>query len=100
MSLHPHIYPLQHTGTNPSPQNLLQPPTFPSTSVRDPGIRALFLQVVDGFFVKYTQDLRETAAYLTLLTRHLARLYGVRRGLQVRSEAPGRVGGSGVAGRK
>ncbi|XP_061461816.1 crossover junction endonuclease MUS81 isoform X2 [Rhineura floridana] len=33
-------------------------------------------QVVDGFFVKRTRDLRESAAYLTLMTRHLTRLYG------------------------
>uniref|UniRef100_A0A8D2LH75 Crossover junction endonuclease MUS81 n=1 Tax=Varanus komodoensis TaxID=61221 RepID=A0A8D2LH75_VARKO len=33
-------------------------------------------QVVDGFFVKRTRDIRESAAYLTLMTRHLAALYG------------------------
>ncbi|KAJ6654262.1 hypothetical protein lerEdw1_007359 [Lerista edwardsae] len=33
-------------------------------------------QVVDGFFVKRTRDLRESAAYLTLMTRQLAQLYG------------------------
>ncbi|XP_053226159.1 crossover junction endonuclease MUS81 isoform X2 [Podarcis raffonei] len=32
-------------------------------------------QVVDGFFVKRTRDLRESAAYLTLMTRQLTRLY-------------------------
>ncbi|XP_062821269.1 crossover junction endonuclease MUS81 [Anolis carolinensis] len=35
-------------------------------------------QVVDGFFVKRTRDIRESAAYLTVMTRHLARLYGDR----------------------
>ncbi|XP_029142057.1 crossover junction endonuclease MUS81 [Protobothrops mucrosquamatus] len=32
-------------------------------------------QVVDGFFVKRTRDIRESAAYLTVMTRHLTRLY-------------------------
>ncbi|XP_059199783.1 crossover junction endonuclease MUS81 isoform X2 [Centropristis striata] len=32
-------------------------------------------QVVDGFFVKRVQDVRESAAYLTFMTRHLTKLY-------------------------
>ncbi|XP_045429710.1 crossover junction endonuclease MUS81 isoform X2 [Pipistrellus kuhlii] len=32
-------------------------------------------QVIDGFFVKRTADIRESAAYLALLTRGLERLY-------------------------
>ncbi|KAM6435047.1 crossover junction endonuclease MUS81 isoform 1-T1 [Liasis olivaceus] len=32
-------------------------------------------QVIDGFFVKRTRDIRESAAYLTIMTRHLTRLY-------------------------
>ncbi|XP_006893380.1 PREDICTED: crossover junction endonuclease MUS81 [Elephantulus edwardii] len=32
-------------------------------------------QVIDGFFVKRTADIKETAAYLALLTRGLQRLY-------------------------
>lgn len=32
-------------------------------------------QVVDGFFVKRVQDVRESAAYLTVMTRHLSKLY-------------------------
>ncbi|XP_030636257.1 LOW QUALITY PROTEIN: structure-specific endonuclease subunit MUS81 [Chanos chanos] len=32
-------------------------------------------QVVDGFFVKRVQDVKESAAYLTVMTRHLQRLY-------------------------
>uniref|UniRef100_H3C4X1 Crossover junction endonuclease MUS81 n=1 Tax=Tetraodon nigroviridis TaxID=99883 RepID=H3C4X1_TETNG len=32
-------------------------------------------QVVDGFFVKRVQDVRESAAYLTIMTRHLTKLY-------------------------
>ncbi|KAJ3584928.1 hypothetical protein NHX12_013651 [Muraenolepis orangiensis] len=32
-------------------------------------------QVVDGFFVKRVQDVRESAAYLTVMTRYLSRLY-------------------------
>ncbi|XP_026543353.1 crossover junction endonuclease MUS81 [Notechis scutatus] len=32
-------------------------------------------QVIDGFFVKRTRDIRESAAYLTIMTRHLTRQY-------------------------
>ncbi|KAJ7360130.1 Crossover junction endonuclease mus81 [Desmophyllum pertusum] len=32
-------------------------------------------QVVDGYFVKRTHDLKETVAYLTVMTRYLQRLY-------------------------
>ncbi|XP_008581557.1 PREDICTED: crossover junction endonuclease MUS81 isoform X3 [Galeopterus variegatus] len=32
-------------------------------------------QVIDGFFVKHTGDIKESAAYLALLTRGLQRLY-------------------------
>uniref|UniRef100_A0A3B5KJA6 Crossover junction endonuclease MUS81 n=1 Tax=Takifugu rubripes TaxID=31033 RepID=A0A3B5KJA6_TAKRU len=32
-------------------------------------------QVVDGFFVKRVQDVRESAAYLTIMTRQLTKLY-------------------------
>ncbi|XP_041821231.1 crossover junction endonuclease MUS81 isoform X2 [Chelmon rostratus] len=32
-------------------------------------------QVVDGFFVKRVQDVRESAAYLTVMTRYLNKLY-------------------------
>uniref|UniRef100_A0AAY4A003 Crossover junction endonuclease MUS81 n=1 Tax=Denticeps clupeoides TaxID=299321 RepID=A0AAY4A003_9TELE len=34
-------------------------------------------QVVDGFFVKRVQDVKESAAYLTVMTRHLEKLYQV-----------------------
>ncbi|XP_059574471.1 crossover junction endonuclease MUS81 isoform X2 [Alligator mississippiensis] len=57
---------------------------LPESSLRQ---AAVSTQVVDGFFVKYTQDLRETAAYLTLLTRHLARLYGPKTLVSRREEA-------------
>lgn len=36
-----------------------------------------FYQVIDGFFVKRTVDIKESAAYLALLTRGLERLYQV-----------------------
>ncbi|XP_024901932.1 crossover junction endonuclease MUS81 isoform X2 [Pteropus alecto] len=36
-------------------------------------------QVIDGFFVKRTADIKESAAYLALLTRGLERLYQVSR---------------------
>ncbi|XP_043916259.1 crossover junction endonuclease MUS81 [Protopterus annectens] len=32
-------------------------------------------QVVDGFFIKRTKDVRESAAYLTIMTRYLQSLY-------------------------
>lgn len=32
-------------------------------------------QVVDGFFIKRTRDVRESAAYLTIMTRYLQNLY-------------------------
>ncbi|KAM7366527.1 hypothetical protein PAMP_015963 [Pampus punctatissimus] len=32
-------------------------------------------QVVDGFFVKRVQDVKESAAYLTVMTRYLTKLY-------------------------
>uniref|UniRef100_A0A8B9LLS4 Crossover junction endonuclease MUS81 n=1 Tax=Astyanax mexicanus TaxID=7994 RepID=A0A8B9LLS4_ASTMX len=34
-------------------------------------------QVVDGFFVKRVQDVKESAAYLTVMTRYLQKLYQV-----------------------
>uniref|UniRef100_A0A8C1M681 Crossover junction endonuclease MUS81 n=1 Tax=Cyprinus carpio TaxID=7962 RepID=A0A8C1M681_CYPCA len=34
-------------------------------------------QVVDGFFVKRVQDVKESAAYLTIMTRYLQKLYHV-----------------------
>lgn len=33
--------------------------------------------MVDGFFVKRVQDVRESAAYLTVMTRYLTKLYQV-----------------------
>ncbi|XP_077401353.1 structure-specific endonuclease subunit MUS81 isoform X2 [Vanacampus margaritifer] len=35
-------------------------------------------QVVDGFFVKRVRDVKESAAYLAIMTRHLTRLYQKR----------------------
>lgn len=43
------------------------------------GSRCFVYQVVDGFFVKRVQDVRESVAYLTIMTRHLTRLYQVKR---------------------
>uniref|UniRef100_A0A8C4Z9M0 Crossover junction endonuclease MUS81 n=1 Tax=Gadus morhua TaxID=8049 RepID=A0A8C4Z9M0_GADMO len=42
-------------------------------------------QVVDGFFVKRVQDVRESAAYLTVMTRYLTRLYQNRTILNCKS---------------
>lgn len=39
------------------------------------------LQVIDGFFVKRTMDIKESAGYLALLTKGLERLYQVSRRL-------------------
>ena len=36
-----------------------------------------FFQIIDGFTVKHTRDSRETAAYLTLMTRYLQSFYQV-----------------------
>lgn len=36
-------------------------------------------QVIDGFFVKRTADIKESAAYLALLTLGLQRLYQVSK---------------------
>lgn len=43
------------------------------------GRAPLLPQVIDGFFVKRTADIKESAAYLALMTRGLERLYQVRR---------------------
>lgn len=44
---------------------------------RLPLVGPLLAQVVDGFFVKRTADIKESAAYLALLTRGLERLHQV-----------------------
>ncbi|XP_050816423.1 crossover junction endonuclease MUS81 isoform X2 [Gopherus flavomarginatus] len=62
---HP-IYLLEESG---STQHL----SLPESTLQQ---AATSTQVVDGFFVKRTQDLRESAAYLTIMTRHLNSLYG------------------------
>ena len=46
-------------------------------------------QVIDGFFVKRTADIKESAAYLALLTRGLQRLYQVSRPQRVPSVTAG-----------
>ncbi|KAI3376160.1 hypothetical protein L3Q82_016685, partial [Scortum barcoo] len=50
-------------------------------------------QVVDGFFVKRVQDVRESAAYLTVMTRYLTKLYQ-NRTLTCRSRELDGDGGS------
>lgn len=50
-------------------------------------------QVIDGFFVKRTADIKESAAYLALLTRGLQRLYQVSRAVWP-ALAPARALGS------
>ena len=35
-------------------------------------------QIIDGFFVKHTQDSKESAAYLTIMTRYLHSIFSVR----------------------
>ncbi|XP_067400191.1 crossover junction endonuclease MUS81 isoform X2 [Emydura macquarii macquarii] len=62
---HP-IYLLEDSG---SAQHL----SLPESTLQQ---AATSTQVVDGFFVKRTHDLRESVAYLTIMTRHLSRLYG------------------------
>ncbi|XP_074651449.1 structure-specific endonuclease subunit MUS81-like [Tubulanus polymorphus] len=36
-------------------------------------------QVIDGFFVKHTQDTKESVAYLTVMTRYLQKLYSNKK---------------------
>uniref|UniRef100_A0A8C3SB09 Crossover junction endonuclease MUS81 n=1 Tax=Chelydra serpentina TaxID=8475 RepID=A0A8C3SB09_CHESE len=60
------IYLLEESG---STQHL----SLPESTLQQ---AATSTQVVDGFFVKRTRDLRESAAYLTIMTRHLTSLYG------------------------
>ncbi|XP_076027742.1 structure-specific endonuclease subunit MUS81 [Genypterus blacodes] len=55
-------------------------------------------QVVDGFFVKRVQDVRESAAYLTIMTRQLTKLYQ-NRTLVCRSRELEGDGGSVEEGR-
>nr|XP_042705692.1 crossover junction endonuclease MUS81 isoform X2 [Chrysemys picta bellii] len=62
---HP-IYLLEESG-------LTQHLSLPESTLQQ---AATSTQVVDGFFVKRTRDLRESAAYLTIMTRHLNSLYG------------------------
>ncbi|XP_037760850.1 crossover junction endonuclease MUS81 isoform X3 [Chelonia mydas] len=62
---HP-IYLLEESG---STQHL----SLPESTLQQ---AATSTQVVDGFFVKRTRDLRESAAYLTIMTRRLNSLYG------------------------
>lgn len=50
---------------------------FPSGLIPSFQDLSLLLQVVDGFFVKRVQDVRESAAYLTVMTRYLTKLYQV-----------------------
>lgn len=45
-----------------------------------PSLCPLF-QVIDGFFVKRTMDIKESAGYLALLTKGLERMYQVSRWL-------------------
>ena len=42
-----------------------------------PNCNFFILQIVDGFFVKRTHDLKESVAYLTVMTRHLQKIYSV-----------------------
>lgn len=46
-------------------------------------------QVVDGFFVKRTKDVKESAAYLTIMTRYLQNLYLQKTLVSCRKEEQG-----------
>lgn len=37
----------------------------------------IVFQVLDGFYIKQTKDIRESIAYLTIMTRHLKQYYSV-----------------------
>ncbi|XP_056383495.1 crossover junction endonuclease MUS81 [Hyla sarda] len=47
-------------------------------------------QVVDGFFIKRTKDVRESAAYLTIMTRHLEAMYSNKTLLSCTKEEAGK----------
>lgn len=38
------------------------------------------MQIIDGFFVKRTKDIRDSVAYLTIMTRALQQHYSVSHG--------------------
>ena len=38
------------------------------------------MQIIDGFFVKRTKDIRDSVAYLTIMTRTLQQHYSVSHG--------------------
>uniref|UniRef100_A0A667Z2D9 Crossover junction endonuclease MUS81 n=1 Tax=Myripristis murdjan TaxID=586833 RepID=A0A667Z2D9_9TELE len=60
------IYLVEECGTAASHLSL------PETTLQQAIINT---QVVDGFFVKRVQDVKESAAYLTVMTRYLSKLY-------------------------
>ncbi|XP_028262525.1 structure-specific endonuclease subunit MUS81 [Parambassis ranga] len=60
------IYLVEECGTAASHLSL------PETTLQQAIVNT---QVVDGFFVKRVQDVRESAAYLTVMTRYLTKLY-------------------------
>ncbi|KAK2900069.1 crossover junction endonuclease MUS81 isoform X1 [Channa argus] len=60
------IYLVEECGTAASHLSL------PETTLQQAIINT---QVVDGFFVKRVEDVRESAAYLTVMTRYLTKLY-------------------------
>uniref|UniRef100_A0AAX7UAJ3 Crossover junction endonuclease MUS81 n=1 Tax=Astatotilapia calliptera TaxID=8154 RepID=A0AAX7UAJ3_ASTCA len=64
--LHKPIYLVEECGSAASHLSL------PETTLQQAIVNT---QVVDGFFVKRVQDVRESAAYLTIMTRFLTKLY-------------------------
>uniref|UniRef100_A0A3Q4BHI3 Crossover junction endonuclease MUS81 n=1 Tax=Mola mola TaxID=94237 RepID=A0A3Q4BHI3_MOLML len=60
------IYLVEECGSAASHQSL------PESTLQQAIINT---QVVDGFFVKRVQDVKESAAYLTIMTRYLTKLY-------------------------
>ncbi|XP_034532981.1 crossover junction endonuclease MUS81 [Notolabrus celidotus] len=64
--LHRPIYLVEECGKAASHMSL------PETTLQQAIVNT---QVVDGFFVKRVQDVRESAAYLTVMTRYLTKLY-------------------------
>uniref|UniRef100_A0AAX7V1W6 Crossover junction endonuclease MUS81 n=1 Tax=Astatotilapia calliptera TaxID=8154 RepID=A0AAX7V1W6_ASTCA len=70
--LHKPIYLVEECGSAASHLSL------PETTLQQAIVNT---QVVDGFFVKRVQDVRESAAYLTIMTRFLTKLDEEERGL-------------------
>ncbi|XP_075044739.1 structure-specific endonuclease subunit MUS81 [Mixophyes fleayi] len=81
--LHHPIYLVENYG---SAQHL----SIPETTLQQAIVNT---QVIDGFFVKRTKDVRESAAYLTIMTRYLQNMYSNKTLLSCTKEEAGKCEG-------